>query len=111
MKARIPTLLAAIAALRLLCCGRVEARSESQKIFDPAKVQQGGRLFGLNCAHCHGVDASGDEGPDLRGVTKSDAKIATLNKQGIKGEMPKFERKLSDTDVQALIAFIRSLKE
>src|SRR5579862_2526680 len=77
----------------------------------PAKVAEGARLFGLNCAHCHGVDATGDEGPDLHGVTKSDAKIAGYIKNGIKGEMPKFGNKLSDSDVKALIAFIRSLKE
>jgi mono/diheme cytochrome c family protein len=75
------------------------------------KVAEGARLFGLNCAHCHGADATGDEGPDLHGVTKSDAKIMGYIKNGIKGEMPKFGQKLSDADVQALIAFIRSLKE
>lgn len=75
------------------------------------KARQGYALFMLNCAHCHGADATGDEGPDLHGVTKSDAKIASLIKQGVKGEMPKFGQKLSDQDVQALIAFIRSLKE
>ena len=74
-------------------------------------ANQGYKLFMNNCAHCHGVDATGDEGPDLRGVTKSDAKIASYIKNGIKGEMPKFGQKLSDADVQALIAFIRSLKE
>ena len=77
----------------------------------PAEVAKGARLFALNCAHCHGVDASGDEGPDLHGVMKSDGKIANLIKNGKKGEMPKFSQKLSDADVQALIAFIRSLKE
>ena len=75
------------------------------------RARQGYALFMLNCAHCHGNDARGDEGPDLHVVTKSDAKIAGFIKQGIKGEMPKFGQKLSDTDVQALIAFIRSLKE
>ena len=69
------------------------------------------KLFLNNCAHCHGADATGDEGPDLHGVTKSDAKIAGYIKNGIKGEMPKFGQKLSDADVKALIAFIRSLKE
>ena len=64
-----------------------------------------------NCAHCHGTDARGDEGPDLHGVVKSDAKIASFIKNGIKGEMPKFGQKLSDADVQALIAYIRSLTE
>lgn len=74
-------------------------------------ANQSYKLFLNNCAHCHGTDATGDEGPDLHGVTKSDARIASLIKSGIKGEMPRFDRKLSDADVQALIAFIRSLKE
>ena len=72
---------------------------------------QGYTLFMMNCAHCHGNDAHGDEGPDLHGVTKSDARIASLIKNGIKGEMPKFGAKLTDTEIQALIAFLRSLKD
>jgi mono/diheme cytochrome c family protein len=72
---------------------------------------QGYTLFLMNCAHCHGNDASGDEGPDLHGVTKSDARIASLIKNGIKGEMPKFGTKLTDADVLALVAFVRSLKD
>jgi mono/diheme cytochrome c family protein len=74
-------------------------------------ANQGYKLFMNNCAHCHGTDARGDEGPDLHGVTKSDTKITGFIKNGIKGEMPKFGQKLSDADVKALIAFIRSLKE
>jgi mono/diheme cytochrome c family protein len=75
------------------------------------QAYQGYTLFLANCAHCHGSEARGDEGPDLHGVTKSDARISSLIKNGIKGEMPKFGEKLTDTDVQALIAFVRSLKE
>ena len=74
-------------------------------------ANQGYKLFMLNCAHCHGPDARGEEGPDLHGVTKSDARIASIIKNGIKGEMPKFGAKLTDADVQALIAFVRSLKD
>jgi mono/diheme cytochrome c family protein len=73
--------------------------------------RQGYTLFMMNCAHCHGNDARGDEGPDLHGVTKSDSRIASIIKNGIKGEMPKFGTKLTETDIQALIAFVRSLKE
>lgn len=72
---------------------------------------QGYALFMMNCAHCHGSDARGDEGPDLHGITRSDARIASVIKNGVKGEMPKFGAKLSDTDVQALTAFLRTLKE
>ncbi|HUD84158.1 MAG TPA: cytochrome c [Candidatus Saccharimonadales bacterium] len=73
--------------------------------------QKGYTLFMMNCAHCHGTDARGEEGPDLHGVTKSDARIASLIRDGKKGEMPKFNSKLSDADVQALVAFIRSLMD
>jgi mono/diheme cytochrome c family protein len=73
--------------------------------------QKGHTLFLLNCAHCHGADARGDEGPDLHGLTKSDSRIASLIKNGKKGEMPKFASKLSESEVQALVAFVRSLKD
>ena len=74
-------------------------------------ANQGYKLFMLNCAHCHGTDARGDEGPDLHGVTKSDQRIATIIQNGIKGEMPKFSAKLNDAETRALVAFIRMLKE
>ncbi len=74
-------------------------------------ANQGYKLFMLNCAHCHGTDARGDEGPDLHGVTKSDNRIVTIIQNGIKDEMPKFSAKLNDADAQSLIAFIRTLKE
>jgi mono/diheme cytochrome c family protein len=90
-----------------------ESPARASSVVPPTGTQahQGYTLFMMNCAHCHGNDARGDEGPDLHGVTKSDARISSLIKNGIKGEMPKFGEKLSDTDVKALIAFVRSLKE
>jgi cytochrome c5 len=75
-----------------------------------AEVARGHQLYLRNCAHCHAPDATGDEGPDLHDVERSDARIAALIKNGVKGQMPKFGAKLSDPDVQALIAFIRSLQ-
>ena len=74
-------------------------------------ANQGYKLFLLNCAHCHGADARGDEGPDLHGVTKSDQRIIKIIQNGIKGEMPKFSAKLSDSDMRSLVAFIRTLKD
>ena len=73
-------------------------------------VAEGRRLYLMNCAHCHAPDASGDEGPDLRGVKKSDARISSMILNGVKGEMPRFGSKFKDADVQELIAYIRSLK-
>jgi mono/diheme cytochrome c family protein len=76
-----------------------------------APAHQGYTLFMMNCAHCHGDDARGDEGPDLHGVTKSDARIASMIKNGVKGEMPKFGSKLNDNDVRDLITFLRTLND
>jgi mono/diheme cytochrome c family protein len=74
------------------------------------QVKQGHILFDRNCAHCHGEDARGDEGPSLYDLSKSDARITRIIKQGIKGEMPTFGKKLNDADVQALIAYLRTLR-
>ena len=70
---------------------------------------QGRHLFLMNCAHCHGDDAHGDEGPDLHDLHRSDARIHEVITAGIKGEMPSFGKKLRDPDVQQLIAYIRTL--
>ena len=70
---------------------------------------QGRHLFLMNCAHCHGDDAHGDEGPDLHTLHRSDARIQEVITAGIKGEMPSFGKKLDDPEVQHLIAYLRTL--
>jgi mono/diheme cytochrome c family protein len=76
----------------------------------PAPAQIGRTLFLKNCAHCHADDATGDEGPDLHGLKKSDDWIARRIRNGIKGEMTAFGEKFSSDDVNALIAYLRTLK-
>lgn len=76
-----------------------------------AETETGHSLFRRNCAHCHGDDAPGDEGPNLHNLAKTDARIATIIKNGIKGEMSSFGRKFKDPDTQALIACLRTLKD
>jgi mono/diheme cytochrome c family protein len=74
-----------------------------------ADAEQGRHLFLMNCAHCHGDDAHGDEGPDLHDLHRSDARIHEVITAGIKGEMPSFGKKLGDPDVRQLIAYLRTL--
>ena len=74
-----------------------------------ADAEQGKHLFLMNCAHCHGDDARGDEGPDLHELHRSDARIHEVITAGIKGEMPSFGKKLGDPDVRQLIAYLRTL--
>lgn len=70
---------------------------------------RGRKLFLASCAHCHGNDARGDDGPDLHGLEVSDRRIASVVTRGIKGEMPAFTKKHDAADVAALIVYLRSL--
>jgi mono/diheme cytochrome c family protein len=74
-----------------------------------AEAAQGRHLFLMNCAHCHGDDAHGDEGPDLHDLRKSDDRIHQLITGGVKGQMPSFAKKLNDSDIRALTAYLRTL--
>ena len=75
-------------------------------------------LRGQHCASCHGKDGSGNTtmGKKLgvKDYTKSksfsDAEAANVIKNG-KGKMKAYKDKLSDADVRALVAWLRSLKK
>jgi mono/diheme cytochrome c family protein len=86
-----------------------QPNSHTQQL-DPALVASGRKLFLMNCAHCHADDATGDEGPDLHGLSKTDERLRLLIKNGIKGEMPRFNEKLADADLDAIVAFLDSLR-
>lgn len=75
----------------------------------PGLVARGRTLFLDSCAHCHGADARGDEGPDLHGVQVSDRYIANTITRGIPHEMPSFAKKHGAADIDALTAYVRSL--
>src|SRR4029077_4882426 len=75
-------------------------------------------LWGKHCASCHGKDGNGNTtmGKTLgvKDYTKSqsfsDAEAANVIKNG-KGKMKAYKDKLSDADVRALVAWVRSLKK
>ncbi len=78
----------------------------------PIRPTPAGRaLFVQSCAHCHGDDAKGSgDGSDLYGLRISNARIATVIRQGIHGEMPSFAKKYSATDIAALTTYLRTLR-
>jgi mono/diheme cytochrome c family protein len=83
---------------------------EPDTVTSPALVARGRTLFLSSCAHCHGADARGDEGPDLHDVQVSDRYIANIIMRGIPHEMPSFAKKHGAADLTALTAYVRSLK-
>ncbi|HLX71434.1 MAG TPA: cytochrome c [Verrucomicrobiae bacterium] len=77
---------------------------------DSSASLPGRRLFLKNCAHCHADDATGDEGPDLHSLERPDEFIAKRIRNGVKGKMTAFGQKFSQTDIDNLIAYLRTLK-
>jgi cytochrome c6 len=75
-------------------------------------------LWGQHCASCHGKDGSGNtmmgKKLGLKDYTQeqgfSDAEATNVIKNG-KGKMKGYKDKLSDADVKALVAYVRSLKK
>ncbi|MGH9717477.1 MAG: c-type cytochrome [Candidatus Acidiferrales bacterium] len=75
-----------------------------------ADSTRGKSLFEQNCSTCHGIDATGEDGPDLHGVPESlgDAAVVNIIQHGIRGTaMPGFYS-LSAKDAADIVAFLRT---
>jgi mono/diheme cytochrome c family protein len=86
----------------------------------PALFADGAATFKAKCAMCHGPDGTGQTsmGKTLKlrdlgsaDVQKqTDADLKKIVNDG-KGKMPAYKAKLSADEVQAVVAFIRTLKK
>jgi len=80
---------------------------------DPAAVERGKALYGVNCQFCHGADTrGGDSGPSLlrSGIVLDDQHgelIAPVVRAGRQG-MPKFT--LTDDQVSDIAAFVHTFR-
>jgi mono/diheme cytochrome c family protein len=86
----------------------VSAEAAAQLAELTGEAAQGRQLFLLNCAHCHGDVAHGDEG---RYLHKSDARIHEVITAGTQRRDANFlERSSAIPDVPQLIAYPRALQ-
>mgnify|MGYP001796553702 CR=1 FL=1 len=72
-------------------------------------ADRGREIFQLNCATCHGLDADGEVGPNLRDVSERKSKVALI-KQVISGQtppMPQFQP--NERDMADLLSFLETL--
>jgi mono/diheme cytochrome c family protein len=104
--------LAAVASIVLLLAVLPAARSDPYSRATLAlagSVDNGGRLFRLNCAGCHGLAAQGLVGPDLHGVgrRKSDRQLIQQVVSGRTPPMPRFQP--APQDMADLLTFLRQL--
>ena len=80
---------------------------------DPAAIERGKALYGVNCNFCHGSDARGGEGgpnllrSDLVLNDKNGELIATIVQNG-RGEMPPL--KLTNAQVSDVAAFLHNFR-
>ncbi|MBI3007368.1 MAG: cytochrome c [candidate division NC10 bacterium] len=84
---------------------------------DAADLALGENVYGKRCASCHAADGRGDAKmaeilkvsiSDLRATTKSDQELRTVISKG-KPPMPAFEKQLSSDELQAVVAYVKSL--
>ena len=87
-----------------------------------ASVKAGQALYAKTCAACHGKTGLGD-GPKAKSLktsptnfTKADSQTQTDGEHFYKtktgrGDMPKYEGKLSDDDIWNVINYVRTLKK
>ncbi len=105
-------ILAAAASIVLLLALLPAARSDPYTratLNLSGSVDNGGRLFRLNCAGCHGLAAQGLVGPDLHGVgrRKNDRQLIQQVVSGRTPPMPRFQP--APQDMADLLAFLRQL--
>lgn len=105
-------LAASALALCITVAPRVAAQESASGAASGSAVAHGKDLFEENCSTCHGVDASGEDGPDLHGVPNSlgDAAVERIIHTGIRGSaMPAFFS-LSAQDAADIVAFLRTFQ-
>ncbi len=104
--------LAAVASILLVLVVLPAARSDPytrQTLELTGSAADGGRLFRLNCAGCHGLAAQGLVGPNLHGVDrrKSDRQLIQQVVSGRTPPMPSFQPE--PQAMADLLAFLHSL--
>ena len=104
----LAALACAVLALVLLSASHRDPYSQAV-LERVGSAQEGGRLFRLNCAGCHGLAAQGLVGPNLHGVErrKNDRQLI---QQVVSGRTPPMPRFQPDPQAMAdLLAFLHSL--
>jgi mono/diheme cytochrome c family protein len=73
---------------------------------------EGGTMFATSCGFCHqnGGRTAG-RGPKLAGTTRDDNFLAERIRKGKPGTMPAFGGAFSESQIMAIVAYIRALEE
>lgn len=80
-----------------------------QVLLLPGDASRGEAIFRMNCAVCHGIEANGEVGPSLRGVSDRKSRVSLI-KQVTSGKtppMPQFQP--NPQDMADLLDYLQAL--
>jgi mono/diheme cytochrome c family protein len=73
---------------------------------------EGGTMFATSCGFCHqGGGRAAGRGPKLAGTTRDNDFLAERIRKGKPGAMPAFGGAFSESQIMAIVAYIRALEE
>jgi cytochrome c oxidase cbb3-type subunit 3 len=77
----------------------------------PAAGLDGKELFEGSCARCHGLDAGGEDGPDIRGIPRvlGDQAVENIIKRGIPGTGMPAIYAMTDDEAAAIAKYLGTL--
>jgi mono/diheme cytochrome c family protein len=106
-------LAVAIAAVLMAAVVSAQDRPRTQSAAVPGTgdALDGAKLFVTTCGFCHqdGGRVAG-RGPKLAGTDRADDYLLNRIRVGKEGAMPAYGRAFTETQLRALVAYIRSLK-
>ncbi len=100
---------------------RIAVLSIAASVITPAFAQGGGAdIYKSKCLMCHGADGSGSTpaGKALKAASFKDPSIVKASDTDLiaavtkgKGKMPANQGKLSDAQIKAVVAYVRTLQK
>jgi len=84
---------------------------EPQTSHHPGDPAKGKKLYDDECSTCHGIDARGEDGPDLRGVpaSRGDAAVANIIRRGLPGTAMTAFYLISEAGAADIVAYLKTL--
>lgn len=84
-----------------------------QNSSNDGRIEQGARIFTANCSvpYCHGPNGTAGRAPKLLGHSFEVRALAEIVSNGIASKgMPRFEGQLSPRDLEAVVAYVMTLR-
>jgi mono/diheme cytochrome c family protein len=102
-----------IAKLTILIAGIAVASPAGLVAQAPDKIDiDGETMFATSCGFCHQSGGRADgRGPKLAGTKRSDDFMAERVRKGKPGAMPAYGSVFSESQIMAIVAYIRTLEE